>query len=253
MEETIQDIVYHYVCLSSGIICVLLAFFLLDVRAYKKKVKRICPVLLPRRYINARVSLGIAYIVLGVLTALQVLLDMPNETNTFLPLPGLVIASSQALLFTMAILSFYNSPLANYKMIWGNIIPLILLFILHEISYNNTLCQQEIRVMWLIVYGVQLVEFSVTFFHARRMYEAALLKNLGNSSVSAQYSQKELIPLFIGTLFIGLYALASFFFTEKWSLSIFIVIYTLYYMAVGLYALLYAEKGQKIMDISEID
>lgn len=253
INETFEDMVYHYVCISSGIICVLLAFFLLDVRSYKKKAKQICPVLLPIRYINARISLGIAYVVLGTLTALQVLLDMPNETNTFLPVSGLVIASSQALLFTMAILCFYNSPLANYKMIWGNLIPLIMLFILHEICWESAEYQQDIRIMWLFVYGIQLIEFSITFFYARKKYETALLTNLGKSSISARYAQKELLPLFIGTLLIGVYALASFFFTDKWSLSVFIVIYTLYYTAVGIYALLYAEKGQQIMDISVIE
>ena len=145
METTIQDIVYHYVCLTSGIICVLLAFFLLDIRSFKKRVKKTCPVLLPKRYICSRISLGIAYTVLGILTALQVLLDMPNETETFLPLPGLIIASSQALLFTMAILSFYNSSLANYKMIWGNIIPLFMLLILHELGNGCTEFQKEVR------------------------------------------------------------------------------------------------------------
>lgn len=253
MEGTIQDVIYHYVCLTSGLICVLLAYFLLDIRSYKRKVKRFCPVLLPKRYLCARISLGIAYVILGVLTALQVLLEMPNETNTFLPLPGLVIASSQALLFTMSILSFYNSPLANYQMVWGNVIPLLLLFILHESCSGNASCQLEIRVMWLIVYCIQLMEFSLTFFHARRTYEAALIKNLGFTSITARYAQKELLPLFIGTLVIGLYALASFFFTDKLSLSIFIFIYTLYYMAVGIYALRYAEKGQSIMDLSDID
>lgn len=252
MEGTIQDIAYHYVCLSSGIICVLLAFFLLDIRAYKKKVKELCPVLLPTKYINARISLGIAYIVLGTLTALQVLLDMPNETETFLPLPGLIIASSQALLFTMAILCFYNSPLANYKMVWGNIIPLLLLFILHE-SCSTVSGKYEIRIMWLVVYAIQLIEFSLTFFYARRTYAAALLTNLGHTAISNRYAQKELLPLFIGTLFIGIYALASFFFKEKWSLSVFIIIYTIYYTAVGIYALSYAKKGQSIMDISEVD
>ena len=251
MEGTLEDIVYHYVCITSGIICVLLAFFLLDIRPYKKKIKQLCPVLLPQRYINARISLGIAYIVLGLLTSLQVLLSMPNETNTFLPLSGLVIASSQALLFTMAILSFYNSPFANHKMIWGNMIPLILLFALHEVCDSHTL-QREIRILWLVVYGIQLVEFSLTFFHARHIYENALIKNLGHSSISVRYKQKELLPLFIGTLFIGIYALVSFFFTDKWSLSLFIVIYTVYYAAVGIYALHYAEKGHSIMDISEV-
>lgn len=253
METTIQDIVYHYVCLTSGIICVLLAFFLLDIRSFKKRVKKTCPVLLPKRYICSRISLGIAYTVLGILTALQVLLDMPNETETFLPLPGLIIASSQALLFTMAILSFYNSSLANYKMIWGNIIPLFMLLILHELGNGCTEFQKEVRILWLIIYSVQLMEFTLTFFLARHNYEKALFKNLGNSSITVKYAQKELLPLFIGTLFIGIYALASFFFTKKWSLSIFIIIYTLYYIAVGLYALFYAEKGQSIMDISEVD
>ena len=252
MEGTLEDIIYHYVCITSGLICVLLAFFLLDIRPYKKKIKQLCPVLFPQRYINARISLGIAYIVLGLLTSLQVLLSMPNETNTFLPLPGLIIASSQALLFTMAILSFYNSPFANHKMIWGNLIPLILLFILHEIYSESHIVQREIRIMWLVVYGIQLIEFSLTFFHARHVYERALIKNLGNSSICARYMQKELIPLFIGTLFIGIYALLSFFFTEKWSLSVFIIIYTIYYAAVGVYTLHYAEKSHSIMDISEV-
>ena len=253
METTLQDIVYHYVCLTSGVICVLLAFFLLDIRSYRKKIKKSCPVLLPKRYIFSRISLGLAFVVLGTLTALQVLLDMPNETDTFLPLPGLVIASSQALLFTMAILSFYNSPLANYKMIWGNIIPLLMLMILHEVSDGSPVCQREIRILWLIIYGVQLIEFTLTFLIARHNYEKALYKNLGHSSVTIKYAQKELVPLFIGTLFIGLYALASFFFTEKWSLSLFIFIYTIYYVLVGLYTLFYAAKGQSIMDLSDID
>ena len=252
MEGNIQDIVYHYVCLSSGIICVLLAFFLLDIRTFKQRAKQTCPLLLPKRYIYARISLGIAYIVLGLLTALQVLLDMPNETNTFLPLAGLVIASSQALLFTMSILSFYNSRLANYKMVWGNIIPLALLYILHEGCATDE-CQQEIRIMWLIVYGIQLVEFSLTFIYARKKYEQALIQNLGPSSIISRYAQNELLPLFIGTLIIGLYALASFFFTDKWSLSIFIIIYTIYYIMVGIYTLRYADKCQSIMDISEIE
>ena len=253
MTTTFQDIVYHYVCLSSGVVCVLLAFFLLDIRSYKRKVRKQCPVLMPHRYIYARLSLGIAYVVLGMLTALQVLLEMPNETTTFLPLSGLIVASSQALLFTMAILAFYNSPLANHKLVWGSILPLLLLYVLHEACATCPDSQREIRIMWLLVYAVQLLVFSYTFFRARRNYAEALHRNLGNSALKAKYEQKELLPLFIGTLFIGVYALASFFFTEKMSLSVFIIVYTFYYVAVGIYALRYADKGQSIVDISRVD
>ena len=253
METTIQDIVYHYVCLASGVVCVLLAFFLLDIRSYKKKIKKQCPVLFPRRYIYARLSLGIAYVVLGVLTALQVLLDLPDETTMFLPILGLIIASSQALLFTMALLSFYNSRLANYKLVWGSILPLLLLLVMHQICSGNSDCQREIRIMWLVVYIFQLIVFSFTFFRARRDYAKALDRNIGNTLLRSKYAQKGLLPLFIGTLLIGTYALVSFFFTEKTSLSVFIMVYTLYYAAVRLYALRYAEMGLSVVDISQVD
>ena len=104
--------------------------------------------------------------------------------------------------------------------------------------------------MWLVLYFIQLAFLTYAFVKARKKYLEAVHSHLGKSPLCKRYEQRELVPLFIGTLFIGLYALASFFFTERWMLSLFITIYTIYYVAVGIYTLKYAEKGPLITDLS---
>ena len=249
----IQETVYHIVCISSSVICILLGYLMLDMKAFLKTLKAKYPMLIPRRYLIARISLGIAYVVLGTLTALQVVLDMPDETETFIPLGGLVIASSQAILFTMAILAFYNSRLANYRMIIINVIPFCCLGLLYVLSGEALEIQKEIRIMWLVLYFIQLIILSLCFLRGRKTYLASLRSHIGKSSICKAYEQQELVPLFAGTLFIGVYALVSFFFTERWMLSVFIGIYTLYYLAVGFYTLRYEKKSPLIFDLSYPD
>ena len=248
-----QEMIYHFVCILSSIICILMAFMLLDVRSYRKMVKEKYPQVIPHRYITARISLGIAYVILGGLTAAQTILEMPDETETFIPLSGLVIASSQALLFTMAILAFYNSKMADTRMVVLNVIPFACLMFMYLFSSDYPSYQKEIRLMWLVLYIVQLIVLTVAFYKARKKYLSVLHSHLGKSQMCTHYEQKELVPLFIGTLFIGIYALVSFFFTQRWMLSVFIVIYTIYYIAVGVYTLKYAEKGPLITDLSTSD
>ena len=245
-----QEMIYHFVSIASSIICVLIAFLLLDIRSYRKMVKEKYPQVIPHRYITARISLGIAFVLLGLLTAVQTIFEMPDETETFIPLSGLIIASSQALLFTMAILAFYNSKMADRRLILVNIIPFACLIIMYVIAGDRADFQRELRQMWLVLYFIQLLVLTVAFLKARKQYLQVLRSHLGKSPMCARYEQRELVPLFIGTLFIGIYALVSFFFTERWMLSVFIIVYTIYYVAVGIYTLKYADKGPIITDLS---
>ena len=248
-----QEIIYHLTCIASSIICMLLAFLLLDIRSYWKMVREKYPQMIPRKYITARISLGIAYVLLGAITAMQILLEMPDETETFIPMPGLLIASSQALLFTMAILAFVNSRISNYRMILANILPFGCLLLLYIFAEDHPGLQKEIRIIWLVLYFIQLIVLSVCFYKAMKEYLHKVRSHIGKSRLCRKYEQRGLIPLFIGTMFIGIYALVSFFFTERWMLSAFIFIYTVYYIAVGIYTLRYAEKGPLIADLSLSD
>lgn len=59
--------------------------------------------------------------------------------------------------------------------------------------------------------------------------------------------------IFVSALLVGILALASYFFTEYWQLSLFILTYTVFYTAVTVYFLKYAGKSAEIESITADD
>lgn len=248
MNNWNEQTVYLAVNIASVLLCVALGVLLVDMRSYRRSIRRV-PVY-PQRYIAARRALGIAYLLLGGLTALKLTLVLPEKQGEFLPVGALVISSSQALLFTAALLSLYNSPLVRRDAVWWNVIPIVAFPLLHLIFSRAATEQMVIRYLFFAYYILQLIVYTVFFFRERHRYLDTIEEYFDIGKSYRFYSKRGVTLLFLCSLTIGVAALASYFFTELWQITAFISTYTIYYAWVACYFLDYAVDSQKIQHVT---
>ena len=248
MDNSNIDIIYLAVNSVSLLICMVFGILLLDMRNYRRSISKY-PIY-PFRYMKARRALGISYIILGILTTLKLILDLPEKQEEFLPVSGLVVSSSQALLFIYALLSLYNSRLVCNKIIWSNVIPIIIFPLLYIIFSHTKAEQIIIRYLFFAYYILQLIIYPIFFFRERHNYLDAIEWYFDYGSTYRFYSKQGITIMFLCSLGIGIAALASYFFTELWQMTVFIAAYTGYYVWVGCYFLNYASDSQKIQHVT---
>jgi hypothetical protein len=248
MNEWSEETVYLITNVTSILFCVVFGILLLDMRDYRRFIRR-APVF-PLRYVMARRTLGIAYLVIGGLMAYQVITGQSTKQDEFLPFVGLIISSSQAMLFTGALLALYNSRLLRRETIWTNIIPVGLFLVVYAAFFNQQEVQLVVRKVFFAFYIIQLMAYTIVFFMERAKYLDQIEEYFDEGKNFDLYSNRGVTALFLCSLAIGVAALASYFFTELWQFSVFIAFYTLYYIIIAFYFLRYAWRSQKIKDVT---
>lgn len=242
--------VYLAVCIISAVVCLMMGILLMLNRHYEPVDENI-PIH-PRRYIMARRALGIAYIIMGIMTLTQILFVNipPVHKREFFPLTGLVIVSSQALLFTCAALALFNSKLVNRFMIWFNILPILLFVVLFFMFQGHEKLQQSVRFLFFVYYFIQVVVYTITFFIERIKFLSKLEEYFDLGKLYDFYKCKGITFLFMISVGIGIWALASFFFLSVLQEIIFKSVYTIFYVIVALYYMSYSKRSQRIHDIT---
>ena len=245
----IQEI-YLAVCVISAVVCLMMGVLLLLNRHYEP-VDTDIPIH-PHRYIVARRALGVAFLLMGVLTWIQVfVIDVPPiHHRDFFPLTGLVIVSSQAMLFTWAALALFNSSVINRRVIWCNILPIVLFVILSFVFTGQENVQYVICDTFFVFYIIQVVVYTSVFLFERHKFLVKLEEYFDLGPVYDFYKCKGITTLFLISVGIGIWALASFFFTSIYQEIVYISFYTIFYVIIALYYMSYSKRSQRIHDIT---
>ena len=245
--QTPMEIVHFLVGTISSLVCLVLGLLLLYIRnvALKKPYR-------PRRYISARRALGWAYIIIGVFSmVLLFTYDVRNQVATdFFPLSGLIISISQIILFTVAFLGLFNSRLVNGFVVNVNILPIGILLVAYTLFIGHELIQLHIRQMLFLYYLLQLVVYTIVFIIERRKYLLIIEDYFDIGKMYEKYSCKGVAVLYFSAIGIGIWALASYFFTTQLQETIFIASYTVFYIIVAWYYLNYSKLSSRIQDVT---
>ena len=245
--HTTMEIVHFTVGLVSSLVCLLLGLLLIYIRnvEFKKPYR-------PTRYIAARRALGWAYIIIGIFSAILLFtFDVRDqEALGFFPLSGLIISISQIILFTVAFLGLFNSRLINRTVITANILPFGILLLVYILFTGHEEVQLHIRELLFFCYLLQLVFYTIVFIFERRKYLLIIEDYFDLGKMYEKYSCKGVALLYFSAIGIGIWALASYFFTTQLQETIFIASYTVFYIVVAWYYLSYSKKSSRIQDVT---
>ncbi len=234
MEVFNSELVYKTACIVSAVICAGMGLFLYRVFGLLKDMRSIFPEdLIPYHYISVRRALGFAYIFIGLTTLVRIWIHVPEHTDILFPGIGLVISASQIIIATSALLSLYNSRMVNRCTVWGNVLIFVVLASVYALCWNNPMMKEIVRYTWFAVYVLQMLVFTVVFFVERRRYLTIMTARLGVDA--KEYSKPGVVVLFVLSLLIAIWSSTSLFFPSLGFVSLFILFYTLYYVALGLY------------------
>lgn len=244
--------IYLMICVVSVIVCMTDAILLLNIRRFLKETDR--NLYRPVRYISARVALGLAFMIIALMTVALLFKDPVGEEppHKFLSIGNLVISSSQALLFTIATLALFNSRLVNVPIVVANFAPILLFVLVYFIFIEHDNVGEVVCHCFFIFYILQLNFYTVAFAVERKKYIDTLRVNCTLEEF-IQCRNKGVTVIFIVALVVGLMALASYFFTQFWQLSLFVLSYTVFYTVVTVYFLAYAKRSSEIESITADD
>lgn len=242
--------IHFVVGFVSSVICFVLGIVLLLVHFNKNLCFR-CQ-LRPTRYIAARKALGWAYIIIGIFSMILLYTyDVREQTETyFFPLSGLIISISQIILFTVAVLALLNSRLLNRTMVLVNILPIAMLLIMYMVFTEHEEVQLTIRFALFICYLLQLVIYTAAFVIERRRYLNIIEDYFDLGKLYEKYSCRGLALIYFSAIGIGVWALASYFFTTLQQETLFIFCYTIFYIVVAVYYIRYSKKSSRIQDVT---
>ena len=250
MIHTYIEMIHAVVGIVSSCICLLLGLKLSLVRLCKyidmKSPFR------PSRYIAARKALGVAYIIIGVFSMIQLFtVDVREQaTEAFFPLIGLVISISQIILFTVAVLALFNSRLLNRTMLMANLAPIGVLMLAYFFFEGHEQIQYSIRFTLFIYYLLQLIVYMFAFIVERKKYLLIIEDYFDQGKLYEKYSCKGVAVLYFSAIGIGFWALASYFFTTLEQETLFIFCYTIYYCVVAWYYFDYSKISRRIQDVT---
>ncbi len=237
-------------CLTSVVVSMTDAVLLLSMRRFLREMDR--RLYRPERYISARITLSDRvphHRLDDCRTAVQG--RCRTDPEKFFSIGNLVISSSQALLFTIATLALLNSRLVRRIPILLNVIPILLFvavyFILSDDAVGRGICY-----CFFTFYVVQLILYTVVFAFERKEYIHKLKVNC-TADEFGKCRNNGVTWIFVSALLVGILALASYFFTQYWQLSVFVFTYTVFYTAVTVYFLKYAGKSAEIESITADD
>lgn len=245
-----EEQIYMALCLTSVVVCMTDAVLLLRMRGFLREMDR--KLYRPERYISARYALGVAFLIMAVMTAGLLFRGLAAPSEKFFSIGNLVISSSQALLFTIATLALLNSRLVRRNVILWNCLPIALFVVVHFIFIEHDEIGRGICYCFFTFYVVQLIIYTVVFAFERKEYIHKLKVNC-TAEEFGKCRNNGVTWIFVSALLVGILALASYFFTEYWQLSLFVLTYTVFYTAVTVYFLKYAGKSAEIESITADD
>lgn len=245
-----EEQIYMALCVASVVVCMTDAVLLLRMRGFLREMDR--KLYRPERYINARYALGVAFLIMAVMTAGLLFRGLAAPSEKFFSIGNLVISSSQALLFTIATLALLNSRLVRRNVILWNCLPIALFVVVHFIFIEHDEIGRGICYCFFTFYVVQLILYTVVFAFERKEYIRKLIVNC-TAEEFEKCRNNGVTWIFVSALLVGILALASYFFTEYWQLSLFVLTYTVFYTAVTVYFLKYAGKSAEIESITADD
>ena len=238
-----EEQIYMALCLTSVVVCMTDAVLLLCMRRFLREMDR--RLYRPERYISARITLGLAFLIIALMTAGLLFKGVAEPTEKFFSIGNLVISSSQALLFTIATLALLNSRLVRR-------IPILLFVAVYFIFIEHDAVGRGICYCFFTFYVVQLIIYTVVFAFERKEYIHKLKVNC-TAEEFGKCRNNGVTWIFVSALLVGILALASYFFTQYWQLSVFVFTYTVFYTAVTVYFLKYAGKSAEIESITADD
>ena len=241
----------HFVTgFTSSVICLLFGVLLMLVR-FSKNVRKRSRVR-PLRYIAASNALGWAYIIIGVFSMILLYTYDVRTTEEidFFPITGLIISISQIILFTVAVLALFNSRLLNKTIVFANIAPVFILLVMYMVFENHEQIQFTIRFALFIYYLMQLVVYTVAFVIERRRYLVIIEDYFDLGELYDMYSCRGIALIYLSAIGIGIWALASYFFTTLQQETLFIFCYTIFYVAVAVYYMRYSKVSSRIQDVT---
>lgn len=245
-----EEQIYMALCLTSVVVCMTDAVLLLRMRGFLREMDR--KLYRPERYISARYALGVAFLIMAVMTAGLLFRGLAAPSEKFFSIGNLVISSSQALLFTIATLALLNSRLVRRNVILWNCLPIALFVVVHFIFIEHDEIGRGICYCFFTFYVVQLIIYTVVFAFERKEYIHKLKVNC-TAEEFGKCRNNGVTWIFVSALLVGILALASYFFTKYWQLSVFVFTYTVFYTAVTVYFLKYAGKSAEIESITADD
>lgn len=245
-----EEQIYMALCVASVVVCMTDAVLLLRMRGFLREMDR--KLYRPERYISARYALGVAFLIMAVMTAGLLFRGLAAPSEKFFSIGNLVISSSQALLFTIATLALLNSRLVRRNVILWSCLPIALFVVVHFIFIEHDEIGRGICYCFFTFYVVQLILYTVVFAFERKEYIRKLIVNC-TAEEFEKCRNNGVTWIFVSALLVGILALASYFFTEYWQLSLFVLTYTVFYTAVTVYFLKYAGKSVEIESITADD
>lgn len=245
-----EEQIYMALCLTSVVVCMTDAVLLLRMRGFLREMDR--KLYRPERYISARYALGVAFLIMAVMTAGLLFRGLAAPSEKFFSIGNLVISSSQALLFTIATLALLNSRLVRRNVILWSCLPIALFVVVHFIFIEHDEIGRGICYCFFTFYVVQLIIYTVVFAFERKEYIHKLKVNC-TAEEFGKCRNNGVTWIFVSALLVGILALASYFFTQYWQLSVFVFTYTVFYTAVTVYFLKYAGKSAEIESITADD
>lgn len=245
-----EEQIYMALCVASVVVCMTDAVLLLRMRGFLREMDR--KLYRPERYISARYALGVAFLIMSVMTAGLLFRGLAAPSEKFFSIGNLVISSSQALLFTIATLALLNSRLVRRNVILWSCLPIALFVVVHFIFIEHDEIGRGICYCFFTFYVVQLILYTVVFAFERKEYIHKLKVNC-SAEEFGKCRNNGVTWIFVSALLVGILALASYFFTQYWQLSVFVFTYTVFYTAVTVYFLKYAGKSAEIESITADD
>lgn len=245
-----EEQIYMTLCVASVVVCMTDAVLLLRMRGFLREMDR--KLYRPERYISARYALGVAFLIMAVMTAGLLFRGLAAPSEKFFSIGNLVISSSQALLFTIATLALLNSRLVRRNVILWSCLPIALFVVVHFIFIEHDEIGRGICYCFFTFYVVQLILYTVVFAFERKEYIHKLKVNC-TAEEFGKCRNNGVTWIFVSALLVGILALASYFFTQYWQLSVFVFTYTVFYTAVTVYFLKYAGKSAEIESITADD
>ena len=245
-----EEQIYMALCLTSVVVCMTDAVLLLCMRRFLREMDR--KLYRPERYISARYALGVGFLIMAVMTAGLLFRGLAAPSEKFFSIGNLVISSSQALLFTIATLALLNSRLVRRNVILWSCLPIALFVVVHFIFIEHDEIGRGICYCFFTFYVVQLIIYTVVFAFERKEYIHKLKVNC-SAEEFGKCRNNGVTWIFVSALLVGILALASYFFTQYWQLSVFVFTYTVFYTAVTVYFLKYAGKSAEIESITADD
>ncbi len=235
MEFFNSEWVCQVVCVASSVVCAGMGFSLLRVQSILKEMRAIYPEeLIPHLYLSVRRALGIAYFVVACMTLLSIELHTLKPADTLFPIGGLVMGSLQLILVTSALLSLYNSPVVNRRNVVANVTIFVVLVLAYLLFWSEPEVKNAIQYVGCVFFLFQLIIYSVIFFVERRRYLTIMVRRMGKEE-ARDYSMPGAVVLFIFSLLLAGCAFATVVHFSLRSVTLFIVAYTLYYIALAIY------------------